>query len=187
MPARKWWHNNWAFRANLNIKTSNGNPESGRFPLGLMCPNATMSFDRALPEGATLNNSYGMNYTQFLGVNSAAAQRLAPHYTQTWKTNEIIAPSEKIHFADGTSEGLSVGTQTTGKPNATMLYFHTYYGGERHEGPDWGGAVAYRHSKGSNVLYYDGHAASLSMDMLRFDPADPTSQPNFRQWRPRDK
>lgn len=188
VPARKWWHNNWAFRTYLGVKTpKNSNPEGGRYPLGLMCPDAPMSFDRATTEGATLNNSYGMNYTAFPGTGtSAAARRLAPHYTQCWKANEVVSPAEKIFFADGTSEGLNVGTQTTGKPNATMLYFDTYYGGERHEGPDWGGAVAYRHFKGANVMYYDGHAGWAGMDRLRFDPAAAATKSNYRQWRPRD-
>lgn len=181
-PARRWWINNWAFRSALNVKTSSSNPESGRFPMGMMCPDATMSFDKANAEGGNLHNSYGMNFTQYPGF----AARLSPHYTQTFNMREIIKPSEKIFFADGTSEGLSVGTQTTGKPNATMTYFDAYYGGERHEGPDWGGAVAYRHGKGANVLYYDGHALWLPMSDLQFNPADANTQPNFRQWRPKD-
>jgi prepilin-type N-terminal cleavage/methylation domain-containing protein/prepilin-type processing-associated H-X9-DG protein len=187
VPPRRWWQNNWAFRAHLNTKTRNSNPESGRFPAGMMCPDATLSFARATDEGLTLHNSYGMNFTSFPGVTSTAAQRLAPHYTQTWKTTEILSPAEKIQFADGTSEGISVGTQTTGKPNGTMTYFDAYYGGERHEGPDWGGAVAYRHKRGANVLYYDGHAGWRPMEMLLATALDPTTAPNFRQWRPKEK
>ena len=181
-PARKWWINNWAFRSYLSAQTSNSNPEGSRYPMGTMCPDASMSFDKATAEGGNLHNSYGMNFTQFPGF----ATRLSPHYTQTFNSREILQPAEKIYFADGTSEGLSVGTQTTGKPNSTMTYFDSYYGGERHEGPDWGGAVAYRHNKGANVLYYDGHAAWLPLASLQFNPSDSATQANFRQWRPKD-
>jgi prepilin-type processing-associated H-X9-DG protein/prepilin-type N-terminal cleavage/methylation domain-containing protein len=178
-PARRWWIHNSLFKQSLGV--SDNQPENGRYPQGLQCPVAPMPQDRANAAGQTLHNSYSMNFSQLPGLNAA----MAPMYWQAWKRQMVLSPSEKIQFCDGTSEGVSVHNNVTAKPNATLLYFDTYYGGERHEGPDWGGAVAFRHMKGANVLYFDGHAGWRSMAELRVDPSVPDTVVNLKQWQPR--
>jgi prepilin-type processing-associated H-X9-DG protein/prepilin-type N-terminal cleavage/methylation domain-containing protein len=177
---RRYWFNTGALAGYLAVK--NSNPEGGRYPVGLLCPNNKLSFERATTDGYTIHNSYSSNYTDLPGM----AARLAPAYWNAWRMNEVISPSEKVQFCDGTSEGVSV-YGANAKPNSTIRYFDPYYGGETHEPPDKGGAVAYRHSKGANVAYYDGHAGWAPMTQLAYDPADANTTVNYRQWRPKVK
>ena len=151
-------------------------PASGRYPENICCPDAPLSALRANKDGYTLHNSYGMNYTQLPGMSLA----LAPDYFNVWKANQVIAAAEKIQFCDATNEGVSTG----GTPNGTMKYFDPYYG-EKHEAPDKANIVAYRHAKGANVLFYDGHAMWMHMDTLLYDPAKPETAGNKRQWEPK--
>ena len=48
-------------------------------------------------------------------------------------------------------------------------------------------AFCYRHLKGANVLFYDGHATWLHHTQLEYDPADPSTAQNRRQWQPKAK
>ncbi|HEX8911774.1 MAG TPA: prepilin-type N-terminal cleavage/methylation domain-containing protein [Humisphaera sp.] len=176
VPPRRYWIHNANFKLALGVK--DGYPENGRYPMGLMCPNAPLSEERSNRDGGTLHNSYGMNYTSL----PALAATMYPVYWQAWRKNQVLVPSERVLFCDATSEGVSVGSQTTGKPNSTMTYFDPYYGGERHEGPDWGGAVAYRHTKGANLLFFDGHAQWLPMNEIQYDPTKPETADKQKRW-----
>ncbi len=161
-----------------------------RFAKGSMCPDSILSEKNANKFGYTLHESYGMNYTQLPGVTLATA----PKYFNGWTTGQVIHSSEKIFFTDATSEGVSVGTSTT-TPNATQRYFRTTpddYSGEKHQAPHYGGAVAYRHNKGANVLWYDGHASSLSYGDMLYDPktmstATNPAVPQLLRWRIKDQ
>jgi prepilin-type N-terminal cleavage/methylation domain-containing protein/prepilin-type processing-associated H-X9-DG protein len=172
-PRHYWFQTDTLLRA-LNAR----NPSSGRDPQGTVGPDAPLSEARANGNGYTLHNSYGMNYSQLPGMATA----IAPEYFNAWKAGQVIASSEKIHLADATSEGLSIG----GNPNCTMKYFDPYFG-ERHEPPDKGNILAYRHSRGANVLYFDGHGQWLQEAFLRYDPGDANTARNRRQWEPKTK
>ncbi|HSI37416.1 MAG: type II secretion system protein [Phycisphaerae bacterium] len=173
---RRWWYQN-----DVIVKTMGApNPASFRYPDKVACPDAPLSEQRANKDGVTLHNSYSMNYTSLPGMNAA----LAPKYFNCWKTNQIVAPAEKIQFCDGVSEGVSVSNSAT---NSSLRYYDPYYGPEFHEPPDKGSTVAYRHKKGANVLYYDGHGEWKRDDMLIVDPAKPESLVNLRQWQPKTK
>ena len=168
---RRYWFQVESFAKDVGSR----NPASGRYPDGIVCPDAPLSVDRATAAGLTLHNSYGMNYTQFPGTPVSKA----PHYWNAWRRAQVLSPSEKIQFCDATNEGVS----NSGALNGTMKYFLSYYG-ERHEGPDKANIVAYRHGRGANALYFDGHAQWLPESMLRYDPAQAPSAVNKRQWEP---
>jgi prepilin-type N-terminal cleavage/methylation domain-containing protein/prepilin-type processing-associated H-X9-DG protein len=174
-PRRYWFHAEPFAGALSVVKTG-----SGRFPQAIVCPDAPLSEARANAVGYTIHNSYAMNYSQFPGM----AERLAPAYVNAWKSNEVRAPAEKIQFVDAVSEGVNVSKGNAN--NSTLRYFNPYYG-ERHEPPDKGSTVLYRHRRGANVLFYDGHAAWMGMGDLRYDPADATTAGKLRQWLPKDK
>ena len=174
-PRRYWFHAE-PFAGALLVNKTLG----GRFPQNIVCPDAPLSEARANKDGYTIHNSYAMNYSQFPGM----AVRLAPEYVNAWRFNEVRAPAEKIQFVDAVSEGVSVGKNNAN--NSTLRYFNPYYG-ERHEPPDKGSTVAYRHRRGANVLFYDGHAQWMGMGDLRYDPADATTAGKLRQWLPKDK
>jgi len=174
-PRRYWFHAE-PFASSLSqIKAG-----SGRFAQGVVCPDAPLTEQRVNKDGYTIHNSYAMNYSQFPGM----VVRLAPDYVNAWRFNEILAPADKIQFVDAVSEGVSVGKNNAN--NSTLRYFNPYYG-ERHEPPDKGSTVAYRHRRGANALFYDGHAAWLAMADLRYDPADPSTAGKLRQWLPKEK
>jgi prepilin-type processing-associated H-X9-DG protein/prepilin-type N-terminal cleavage/methylation domain-containing protein len=172
-PRHYWFQTSTLLKALNALK-----PSSGRYPENIVCPDAPLSALRATKDGYTLHNSYGMNYTQLPGMNVA----LAPDYFNAWKSGQVIASAEKIHLVDATSEGVS----NTGTVNGTMKYFNPYYG-ERHEAPDKANIVAYRHSRGANVLFFDGHGQWMAESFLRYDPKDPATLVNKRQWEPRTK
>jgi prepilin-type N-terminal cleavage/methylation domain-containing protein/prepilin-type processing-associated H-X9-DG protein len=174
---RRYWFQVYSLALYLNVKHIN-NPESGRFPLGLMCPTAKLPIEKGNIDGYPIHESYSMNYTQLPGLQLA----LAPTYWNAWHVNEVLDPSEKIIFCDGTSEGVSVSSSAT---NSTLRYFDPYFGGEVHEPPDKGSAVAYRHNKYASVAYYDGHAAAMHMNYLIYNAADPNTAGNLRQWQPK--
>lgn len=178
---RHYWFQTWALTRYMNL-TGQSSVESGRYPAGLICPDASMSWDRKNTDGYTIHNSYGYNYTQLPGLPA----RLAPTYWNAFRRSEVLLPAEKIMMADGTSEGLNVYAGGT-KPNSTLRYFDPYFGGEVHEAPDKGGAVAYRHQKGASVLYFDGHAAYMKMDYLVYDSTKPETAMNYRQWTPKTR
>ena len=174
-PRRYWFHAE-PFAGALMVTRAG----VGRFPQNMVCPDAPLSEARATKDGYTLHHSYAMNYSQFPGMNV----KLAPHYVNAWRFNEVVSPAEKIQFVDAVSEGVSVSK--TNANNSTLRYFNPYYG-ERHEPPDKGSTVAYRHRRGANALFYDGHAAWMAYGDLRYDPADPSTAGKLRQWLPKEK
>lgn len=169
-PRRYWFH------IPLMEKTLGAKEGTGRYPAGIICPDAPLSEQRANADGYTLHNSYGMNYTQLPGMSST----LAPGYCNSWKTGQVFKPGEKIRWVDAANEGVS----NTGNPNGTMKYFDPYFG-EKHEAPDKANIVAYRHSRGANVLFFDGHATWMTEKELRYDPSDPNTLDKKRQWEPK--
>lgn len=189
---RMYWFQVFTFGTiwkGLNIM----NADLTRYPPAACCPEAVLSEKNANRYGWTLHESYGMNSTQLPGVTLANA----PDYWNQWHRSEVRSPSEKIFFTDATSEFVSVGTGTA-TPNGTLRYFETSYSGEdwsgeKHEGPHYGGAVAYRHSRGANVLWYDGHADWWPYDALKYDPRTMSTSTSsaeiqeLRRWRVKDR
>src|SRR4051812_14467628 len=168
---RKWWFENELFAADLG----GGAPVLGLYHAELMCPDAPLSFERARPEGLPLHNSYGMNYTQLPGITLATA----PTYWNAFRRSEVRSPSQKIFFTDATSEHVYVADGY----NGSTRYFDPYYG-ERHEAPDKTNILAYRHRRGANVLYFDGHAQWMPEGALKYDPTLPATLKNLSQWQP---
>ena len=168
---RRHWFQLWQFGKALNATR----PGTDRFPGNLLCPDATVSWDRGNSFGYLLHHSYGINRTQMPGVKV----HLAPDYWNAWKTSAVRAPADKVQFVEATSAGVSAA----GSFNATLRYWAAGYG-ERHEAPDKTNIVAYRHRRGANVLFHDGHAQWLRDTALRHDPADPLTAKNKGQWEP---
>ena len=166
------------------------NPDQGRFPRGACCPEAILSERNANKYGLTLHESYGANYTQYPGVSAVNA----PEYWNAWTTGQVVNSAEKVFYTDATSEGVSVGySAAPTTPNSTIRYFAKNFNGEdwsgeKHEPPHYGGAVAYRHNRGANVLYFDGHAQRVSYDDFKYDPAtDGSTSPKLLAWQPKTR
>ena len=168
---RKWWYENELFARELG----GGGPVLGLYNAELICPDAPLPFERAQPGGLYLHNAYGMNYTQLPGITLANA----PVYWNAYRRNGVRSPSEKIFFTDATSEHVYVADGY----NGSIRYFDPYYG-ERHEAPDKTNILAYRHRRGANILYFDGHAQWMAESALKYDPTIPATLKNLRQWQP---
>jgi prepilin-type N-terminal cleavage/methylation domain-containing protein/prepilin-type processing-associated H-X9-DG protein len=166
------------FMATTQMQDNDASGYYGRYPLGDCCPDSLLSAQNTNYHGATLQESYGMNSTSLPGVTTANE----PLYWNQWKITQVVHPAEKIFFTDATSEFVSCGTGTT-SPNSTLRYFEDNYAGqdwsgEKHQPPDFGSAVAYRHSKGCNVLWYDGHADWMSYEEMAYDPQTMSTSTN---------
>jgi prepilin-type processing-associated H-X9-DG protein len=172
---------------------SANNLDNGLYPIAAICPDATYSFTYASASeknGYYITLSYGMNTDQLSQTtatdvaNPNAGFYGAPHYFSGWKRKQIISPTDKIQFVD------AIGSVNSGgSPPYTKRYFLAGYG-ERYDAsiyPGISNILTYRHLKGANVLFYDGHAAWAHHTQLEYDPADPSTLPNRRQWQPKVK
>ena len=168
---RQHWDQVWNFARALNA----ARPGNGRYAGELLCPDAAVAWERGNANGYALNYSYAMNRTQLPGVTLAGA----PDYWNAWRSNQVRQPAEKIQFVD------AVGASVTanGSFNSTLRYFRSGWG-ETHGPPNKTSIVAYRHSRGTNVLYFDGHVQWQRDSALRIDPADTSTTRNKRQWEP---
>jgi prepilin-type N-terminal cleavage/methylation domain-containing protein/prepilin-type processing-associated H-X9-DG protein len=169
---RRHWYEAWPVARALNARR----PTNGRYAGDLLCPDAVLAWERGNAEGYPLHHSYGMNRTQMPGLNVAGA----PDYWNAWKISEVRHPAEKVQFVDATSATVN----GTGSFNATLRYFEPGWG-ERHEAPNKTNIVAYRHLRGANVLFHDGHAQWMRSTTLRYDPAASETAQNRRQWEPK--
>jgi prepilin-type processing-associated H-X9-DG protein/prepilin-type N-terminal cleavage/methylation domain-containing protein len=177
------------------------NVNTARSKGGMICPDSFLSEKNRNVWGYTIHESYGTNYTQLPGSVEPTSVNWfwapGPDFWNAWKVSQVLRPADKVFFADSTSEGLSVGTGTT-TPNSSIRYFEKSYNGEdwsgeKHEPPHYGGAVAYRHNRGANVLFFDGHATWMSYDDMKYDPrtmstANTAANPpieQLRRWEPK--
>jgi prepilin-type processing-associated H-X9-DG protein/prepilin-type N-terminal cleavage/methylation domain-containing protein len=165
---RRHWFNVHQFARAMNAPR----PTTSRYQREILCPDAPLSWDGGNANGHELHYSYGVNTTQLPGMSVT----LAPDYWNAWKTSTVRCGAEKIQFVDA----VSASVNTTG----TTRYFRTGWG-EVHGPPDKTNIVAYRHGRGANVLYFDGHAQWVHETMLRYDSADKSTTRNKRQWEPK--
>ena len=145
-------------------------------PGGSICPDAPLAWSNGDDKnGYAITLCYGMNTTSLPGYAAA----LAPDYFNGWKRKEVKAASEKIYFID------AIGSVAEGgSPPYSARYFMPTWG-EVYFAPDHSNIVCYRHQKGACALFYDGHAAWKHYSEVKYDPADPATFGNKRQWEPK--
>jgi prepilin-type N-terminal cleavage/methylation domain-containing protein/prepilin-type processing-associated H-X9-DG protein len=166
---RRHWYQVASFAKSLNAVT----PGNGRYVFDLLCPDASFALQSGTSAGYSIQHSYGINTTGMPGTSTAGA----PDYWNAWKTSQIRQPAEKIHFIDAVSSSVNAN----GSFNATLRYFTPGWG-EIHGPPNRTNIVAFRHARGANVLYYDGHAQWLACSAVYTDPTVPSTTGNKRQW-----
>jgi prepilin-type N-terminal cleavage/methylation domain-containing protein/prepilin-type processing-associated H-X9-DG protein len=185
-PARSW-ANIWY----LAKFFSSPNIDNGLYGIGAICPDASFAFSWGSAgevSGYYVTLSYGMNTDQLSQSTSTATPVPAsgfygaPHYFSAWKRQQIVQPTDKIQFVD------AIGSVNSGgSPPYTTRYWIPGWG-EKYDPsiyPAISNIVAYRHLKGANVLYYDGHAEWRHFTELQVDPADASTTINKRQWQPK--
>ncbi len=139
-----------SFRALLGI---NANPAtvSWHWPKSFICPMASLALADPIGSLYRIQYSYGLNTSDpipqwgapFLGV----------------KISQVKNPSQKLVFTDATDFQVSKGQSK----------YATCYGvvGEYYSYPAYCAMTAYRHAKGANVGFYDGHAANVKHQVLQ--------------------
>lgn len=144
------WPGNPALRRTLQIRQFG----TTRVPIKLICPLAVLAIQQGNVQGHPIPRSYGYNHD---GLNSRANP---PVYFTGHKRKDVRSPSRKLMFADATGGSIT-------KNGATN--YDTW--GEFWGLPPGGGnpvtnVIAYRHEKGSNVAFWDGHVEHLRRDEI---------------------
>jgi prepilin-type N-terminal cleavage/methylation domain-containing protein/prepilin-type processing-associated H-X9-DG protein len=184
-PALDDLHKFLASPQSLTIGTAGKLDIANRYIAGMICPDATRSFE--LGDEATgypINLSYGMNSFRMNANNGGAFARAdGTVYFHGWKRSKIKNPTDKMMFMDAVS--VSVG------PNGSKVYFEPGFGESRKADGTWnaaaaGGLVAYRHNKAANVLFFDEHAETRDWHYVRYDPTDSKEirDNNLLSWHP---
>jgi prepilin-type N-terminal cleavage/methylation domain-containing protein/prepilin-type processing-associated H-X9-DG protein len=168
-PARPWFMNE-ALPRYLGVR----DVPNGRTPYGLVCPRATLAVDAPDQFGYLIQRSYGYNAHGLPWADS----RNAPDYYTGYKRGEILRPSDALQFVDSTDWVVHAW--------GSARYFEPGFG-ERYGPPPYTNITAYRHERGANVLFFDGHAAWLREEQVKWAPPDPRCVVTIRLWDPRLK
>ena len=122
---------------------------SSYVPAGLVCPQATLSASEQTREGYPVARSYGYN------VEGLPWASNPPLYYTGYAEGRVRSACEKLMFVDATDWVL--------REQSAAAYL-TY--GEQFGPWPLNGITAYRHQRGANVLYFDGHGAYLRQDEI---------------------
>jgi len=137
------WTRNAGFRRALGVKTLN----QSRVPYGLVCSRAPLAISGANKNGYELARSYGYNST---GLKWFAGPTI---YYTGFKRKEVRKPATKLMFVDATSAAVS---QSGSEKFETL---GEVYGPPNPDSQT--GITAYRHERGANVAFFDGHVEWL--------------------------
>lgn len=122
------WFQDTYFRELLHIKTN----DISTAPIGLICPNATYALSHPISGNHNMNWSYGMNYTG-----------LPWRQYSGWDRKKIKKPSDRLYIADGVDWILQEASWNKYSSDTA--------------GNMGGQAIANRHNKKANILFFDGH------------------------------
>jgi len=184
-PTGLGWNSIYDFQKGMGAPMTSSINNDYYFPAGVICPDATVVWTVGADSGYPINYSYGMN------TSNVPLMIGAPLFFYAWKISKIFNPSEKICFVEAIGN-MSYGTDNAGLPHS-MKYLPTSFAtgcqgwGEQYGPPDKTNILCYRHSLGSNVLFFDGHCEWMHYDALWFNSNDPTNPlwvNNLRQWQP---
>ena len=162
----------WPFNESLPRYLGLRDMVGGRVPYGLVCPRATLAVEAPVDDTYRISLSYGYN---MYGLPWADL-RNAPAYYTGFKRGEVRAASEKLAFVDSTDWVVN--------PWGSAKYFEPGFG-ERYGPPPYTNITAYRHERGANVLFFDGHAGWMREDQVKWVAGDPRTARNLRLWDPR--
>ncbi len=110
------------------------------WPPGMVCPDASLTTSTNEPPGLVcIDKSYGLNFEKLIYGDPYAG----------WRMTQIKSPAGKLNFIDATDWVVGMSNSIYG----------SYYG---MKGEYWDSTyncmTAYRHSRGANIVFYDGHA-----------------------------
>ena len=145
------WHNNRAFRENLNADTST---TTGRYPIGLLCPRA--AYDRNVSSGSSTVNRY-------YGMNDEHSRR--PQYRDWWDTQsrfkrqEVKRPSQQYFILDGIDWEVTLDRRFEWQISDQWTLDNL---------PEWRTrrVTSYRHNNNTNILFHDYRVQSTPRGSL---------------------
>lgn len=169
---RSWYYND-VFRQGLNYpKITSESYAGSRVPASLICPgSARLQAPTPETKQFLMTGSYAMNYTdwihQLTGATTVPWSSLGNNYLVAFTESEVKKPSQKLFFADSLDWVISIG-------NSAYTYLEPFGGvgpwGERlpvSGTPSTAGVIAYRHSRSTNMTFFDGHVASRSLAAVK--------------------
>jgi prepilin-type processing-associated H-X9-DG protein len=144
------WPGNPAFRRTLQVQQFGTN----RVPYKLICPLAILAIDQGTVQGHPIVRSYGYNHESLNGRANP------PVYFTGHKRKDVRSPATKLMFADATSGAIT-------KAGATNYdKYGEFWGLPAGGGSPVTNVIAYRHERGANVAFWDGHVAYLRRDEI---------------------
>jgi prepilin-type N-terminal cleavage/methylation domain-containing protein/prepilin-type processing-associated H-X9-DG protein len=144
------WPGNPALRRTLQVRQFG----TSRFPYKMICPLAVLAVADATPQGHPIVRSYGYNHDSLNGRANP------PVYFTGHKRKDVRSPSTKLMFADATSGNIT----RSGATNYDK--WGEFWGLPPGGGTPVTNVVAYRHEKGANVAFWDGHLEWLRRDQI---------------------
>ncbi|NLX07827.1 MAG: prepilin-type N-terminal cleavage/methylation domain-containing protein [Phycisphaerae bacterium] len=156
------WASNMLFRSYLVDEPLSSDPadwRTFRWVARLACGNATLAFSESISgiKGyAYIPYSYGMNYHIYPSGS----------WVNWYRRDQIPDPSAKLHMADGLNQMIH--------RDHSHVYSDLWDFNEV-RAQDLGFVpIAYRHRQSANIVYFDGHAATLNYrDIIKYSPAAP--------------
>lgn len=185
------WYMNPIFRKHLNvafppIKKSGGASYTTLdwqlyWPVGLLCPEAIWSVDI---EQQYISHCYGFNIETLGRKPNGVVDAKAMGYPL--KLSQVRRPAEKIQMLDGNwfyLQGVASGSHADYRPpNGYDKIGETF--------PLSGSPITvnYRHKKGANVLFYDGHVSWMRKEeVFTYAPAPINGNLHKNLWNILDK
>ncbi len=151
--SRVEWYENSALRGYLGVKDCAGGAKY--WPSGLVCPNAALSVNDKFESRLCVYYSIAVNITRPSNADASLSEWYQP-YTESFRGfrgQDIRNPSGKLAFVDSTDRN-AVRSRSD-------RYNFYYKLGEAHSGVDDSAMTAYRHQRGANVAFFDGHGSCL--------------------------
>jgi len=151
--SRVYWYQNTALRSYLAVPQCAGG--SVYWQAKLVCPKATLSLSDGSGSSVNITHSVAVNITKPSGADPALSEWYQPIAGdfRGFRGMEIRGPSSKLQFVDSTDRNV------VRSRSARASYYYVF--GEVLTSVNDSAMTAYRHQRGANVGFFDGHAAWL--------------------------
>jgi prepilin-type N-terminal cleavage/methylation domain-containing protein/prepilin-type processing-associated H-X9-DG protein len=153
-PDRRYWYQNAAIQSYMGATRV----DNLYWPIHYVCPNATLSLEDRSNDLVNMRRTYGVNITRpsyldgISGVSEWYQAYSSAH--RGFREQEIISPSKKLLIVDATDREVV-------RSRSAYNSYYGHYGETLGSGSVNSAQTAYRHDKGANIVYFDGHANGL--------------------------
>ncbi len=151
--ARVFWYQNSSLRGYLGVAASAGG--SMYWPSKLSCPKATLSLSLKYGNACDITHSLGVNITRPTNVDQSLSEWYQPFEGdyRGFRGTQIRNASSKLAFIDSTDRN------AVRSRSARNAFYYAF--GEVLTSVNDSAMTAYRHQRGANVGFFDGHSSWL--------------------------